>query len=163
MAEEGYKVSLHMYDLSEGLARQLSMSFLKKAIEGICEVAQFLVGLSIPYCILNLPNALQVIRPSKSEQLFGMEWLRCCLIVGAPTISLLLKLQKISKFNCDISQVCALHYLMVAKWRATGDMDFKVNNRLIKWHGESSEPIALTALGASGDLAPDFDVLLGVG
>lgn len=40
-------------------------------------------------------------------------------------------------------------------------MDFKVNNRLIKWHGESSEPIALTARGASGDLAPEFDDLLG--
>lgn len=35
MAEEGHKVSLHVYDLSQGLARQLSMSFLGKAIEGI--------------------------------------------------------------------------------------------------------------------------------
>lgn len=40
-------------------------------------------------------------------------------------------------------------------------MVFKVNNRLIKWHCESPEPIALTALGASGYLAPDFDDLLG--
>ncbi|KAL9431285.1 hypothetical protein AB3S75_026466 [Citrus x aurantiifolia] len=35
MAEESHKVSLHVYDLSQGLARQLSMSFLGKAIEGI--------------------------------------------------------------------------------------------------------------------------------
>ncbi|KAK6141669.1 hypothetical protein DH2020_024590 [Rehmannia glutinosa] len=101
--EEGYKVSLNVYDLSQGLARQLSTTFLGKAIEGIwhtgvvvygyeyyfgagiqsapvgttpygtpitetysllthnCnnfsnEVAQFLVGTSIPDYILNLPN-----------------------------------------------------------------------------------------------------------
>ncbi|KAL5102044.1 hypothetical protein RYX36_006371 [Vicia faba] len=35
MAEEGYRVALSVYDLSQGLARQLSMSFLGKAIEGI--------------------------------------------------------------------------------------------------------------------------------
>ncbi|KAK4849168.1 hypothetical protein QYF36_021693 [Acer negundo] len=35
MVEEGHKVSLHVYDLSQGLARQLSMTFLGKAIEGI--------------------------------------------------------------------------------------------------------------------------------
>jgi hypothetical protein len=35
MAEEGYRVTLNVYDLSQGLARQLSMSFLGKAIEGI--------------------------------------------------------------------------------------------------------------------------------
>ncbi|KAK7395370.1 hypothetical protein VNO78_15922 [Psophocarpus tetragonolobus] len=35
MAEEGHRVTLNVYDLSQGLARQLSMSFLGKAIEGI--------------------------------------------------------------------------------------------------------------------------------
>ncbi|XP_075522136.1 uncharacterized protein LOC142555247 [Primulina tabacum] len=35
MAEESYKVSLHVYDLSQGLARQLSTTFLGKSIEGI--------------------------------------------------------------------------------------------------------------------------------
>ncbi|CBI37318.3 unnamed protein product, partial [Vitis vinifera] len=35
MAEEGHKVSLNVYDLSQGLARQLSMTLLGKAIEGI--------------------------------------------------------------------------------------------------------------------------------
>lgn len=35
MAEEGYKVSLNVYDLSQGLARQMSSSFLGKVIEGI--------------------------------------------------------------------------------------------------------------------------------
>ncbi|GFP94389.1 desumoylating isopeptidase 1 [Phtheirospermum japonicum] len=35
MAEEGHKVSLNVYDLSQGLARQLSTTFLGKAIEGI--------------------------------------------------------------------------------------------------------------------------------
>lgn len=35
MAEEGYRVTLNVYDLSQGLARQLSTSFLGKAIEGI--------------------------------------------------------------------------------------------------------------------------------
>ncbi|CAI9774422.1 unnamed protein product [Fraxinus pennsylvanica] len=119
MAEEGHKVTLNVYDLSQGLARQLSTTFLGKAIEAIwhtgvvvygneyyfgggiqnasagttpygtpirvvdlgvtheigprytaekysllthnCnnfsnEVAQFLVGASIPDYILNLPN-----------------------------------------------------------------------------------------------------------
>ncbi|KAF5746330.1 putative PPPDE thiol peptidase family protein [Tripterygium wilfordii] len=35
MAEEGYKVTLNVYDLSQGLARQLSTTFLGKVIEGI--------------------------------------------------------------------------------------------------------------------------------
>ncbi|KAJ4968977.1 hypothetical protein NE237_015678 [Protea cynaroides] len=35
MAEDGYKVTLNVYDLSQGLARQLSTTFLGKAIEGI--------------------------------------------------------------------------------------------------------------------------------
>lgn len=35
MAEDGYKVSLNVYDLSQGLARQLSTTFLGKAIEGV--------------------------------------------------------------------------------------------------------------------------------
>ncbi|XP_047313314.1 desumoylating isopeptidase 1-like [Impatiens glandulifera] len=35
MAEESYKVTLNVYDLSQGLARQLSTTFLGKAIEGI--------------------------------------------------------------------------------------------------------------------------------
>ncbi|XP_057964000.1 uncharacterized protein LOC131155093 [Malania oleifera] len=35
MAEEGDKVKLNVYDLSQGMARQLSMTFLGKAIEGI--------------------------------------------------------------------------------------------------------------------------------
>ncbi|XP_073301266.1 uncharacterized protein [Primulina huaijiensis] len=35
MTEESYKVSLHVYDLSQGLARQLSTTFLGKSIEGI--------------------------------------------------------------------------------------------------------------------------------
>ncbi|XP_061375326.1 uncharacterized protein LOC133317475 [Gastrolobium bilobum] len=35
MAEEGQRVSLNVYDLSQGLARQISRSFLGKAIEGI--------------------------------------------------------------------------------------------------------------------------------
>ncbi|XAR60977.1 hypothetical protein NMG60_11034543 [Bertholletia excelsa] len=35
MAEEGHKVSLNVYDLSQGLARQVSTTFLGKAIEGI--------------------------------------------------------------------------------------------------------------------------------
>lgn len=35
MAEEGYKVTLNVYDLSQGLARQLSTTFLGKAIEAI--------------------------------------------------------------------------------------------------------------------------------
>ncbi|XP_027350419.1 uncharacterized protein LOC113861656 [Abrus precatorius] len=35
MAEDGHRVTLNVYDLSQGLARQLSTSFLGKAIEGI--------------------------------------------------------------------------------------------------------------------------------
>ncbi|KAJ8899323.1 hypothetical protein K2173_018297 [Erythroxylum novogranatense] len=35
MAEEGHRVTLNVYDLSQGLARQLSMTFLGKVIEGI--------------------------------------------------------------------------------------------------------------------------------
>ncbi|KAG9446893.1 hypothetical protein H6P81_013021 [Aristolochia fimbriata] len=35
MVEEGHEVLLHVYDLSQGLARQLSRSFLGKAIDGI--------------------------------------------------------------------------------------------------------------------------------
>ncbi|CAI9300802.1 unnamed protein product [Lactuca saligna] len=44
MAEEGYKVSLHVYDLSGGLARQLSMSFLGKAIEAIWHTGVVVYG-----------------------------------------------------------------------------------------------------------------------
>ena len=33
--QEGYKVTLNVYDLSNGLARQLSTSFLGKPIEAI--------------------------------------------------------------------------------------------------------------------------------
>lgn len=33
--QDGYKVSLNVYDLSQGLARQLSTTFLGKTIEGI--------------------------------------------------------------------------------------------------------------------------------
>ncbi|KZV46591.1 desumoylating isopeptidase 1, partial [Dorcoceras hygrometricum] len=35
VVQESYKVSLHVYDLSQGLARQLSTTFLGKVIEGI--------------------------------------------------------------------------------------------------------------------------------
>lgn len=35
MAEEGHRVTLNVYDLSQGLARQLSTTFLGKAIEAI--------------------------------------------------------------------------------------------------------------------------------
>ncbi|XP_024394796.1 uncharacterized protein [Physcomitrium patens] len=35
MAQEGWKVELYVYDLSQGLARQLSSQFLGKVIEGI--------------------------------------------------------------------------------------------------------------------------------
>ncbi|KAK1437365.1 hypothetical protein QVD17_03156 [Tagetes erecta] len=44
MAEEGYKVCLHAYDLSGGLARQLSMSFLGKAIEAIWHTGVVVYG-----------------------------------------------------------------------------------------------------------------------
>ncbi|KAI7735667.1 hypothetical protein M8C21_005214 [Ambrosia artemisiifolia] len=44
MAEEGHKVTLHAYDLSGGLARQLSMSFLGKAIEAIWHTGVVVYG-----------------------------------------------------------------------------------------------------------------------
>lgn len=44
MAEEGHKVSLHVYDLSQGLARQLSMSFLGKTIEAIWHTGVVVYG-----------------------------------------------------------------------------------------------------------------------
>ncbi|KAI3526513.1 hypothetical protein L1887_05770 [Cichorium endivia] len=44
MGEEGHKVSLHVYDLSHGLARQLSMSFLGKTIEAIWHTGVVVYG-----------------------------------------------------------------------------------------------------------------------
>lgn len=44
-SQEGCRVTLNVYDLSQGLARQLSMSFLGKAIEGIWWVLLYIVGL----------------------------------------------------------------------------------------------------------------------
>ncbi|KAK9138281.1 hypothetical protein Sjap_008875 [Stephania japonica] len=44
MAEDGYKVSLNVYDLSQGLARQLSSTFLGKAIEGIWHTGVVVYG-----------------------------------------------------------------------------------------------------------------------
>ncbi|XP_078427811.1 PPPDE putative thiol peptidase family protein [Wolffia australiana] len=44
MAEDGYKVSLNVYDLSQGLARQLSTSFLGKAIDGIWHTGVVVYG-----------------------------------------------------------------------------------------------------------------------
>ncbi|XP_077249492.1 uncharacterized protein LOC143889178 [Tasmannia lanceolata] len=44
MAEDGYKVSLHVYDLSQGLARQLSTTFLGKAIEAIWHTGVVVYG-----------------------------------------------------------------------------------------------------------------------
>ncbi|XP_052187636.1 uncharacterized protein LOC127798239 [Diospyros lotus] len=44
MAEEGHKVSLNVYDLSQGLARQLSTTFLGKAIEGIWHTGVVVYG-----------------------------------------------------------------------------------------------------------------------
>ncbi|KAL5702698.1 hypothetical protein ACHQM5_027878 [Ranunculus cassubicifolius] len=44
MAEDGQKVSLHIYDLSQGLARQLSTTFLGKAIEGIWHTGVVVYG-----------------------------------------------------------------------------------------------------------------------
>ncbi|KAL5562093.1 hypothetical protein UlMin_031840 [Ulmus minor] len=44
MAEEGYRVTLNVYDLSQGLARQLSTSFLGKAIEGIWHTGVVVYG-----------------------------------------------------------------------------------------------------------------------
>ncbi|KAK4344671.1 hypothetical protein RND71_034847 [Anisodus tanguticus] len=44
MAEDGHKVSLNVYDLSQGLARQLSTTFLGKAIEGIWHTGVVVYG-----------------------------------------------------------------------------------------------------------------------
>ncbi|OMP06345.1 hypothetical protein COLO4_08179 [Corchorus olitorius] len=44
MAEEGHKVALYVYDLSQGLARQLSMTFLGKVIEGIWHTGVVVYG-----------------------------------------------------------------------------------------------------------------------
>ncbi|KAJ0963688.1 hypothetical protein J5N97_028810 [Dioscorea zingiberensis] len=44
MAEEGHKVTLNVYDLSQGLARQLSMSFLGKSIEAIWHTGVVVYG-----------------------------------------------------------------------------------------------------------------------
>ncbi|KDP26396.1 hypothetical protein JCGZ_17554 [Jatropha curcas] len=44
MAEEGHKVTLNVYDLSQGLARHLSTTFLGKAIEGIWHTGVVVYG-----------------------------------------------------------------------------------------------------------------------
>ncbi|GMP90407.1 hypothetical protein CsSME_00041554 [Camellia sinensis var. sinensis] len=44
MEEEGHKVSLNVYDLSQGLARQLSTTFLGKAIEAIWHTGVVVYG-----------------------------------------------------------------------------------------------------------------------
>ncbi|KAL0419658.1 UNVERIFIED_CONTAM: Desumoylating isopeptidase 1 [Sesamum radiatum] len=44
MTEEGYKVALNVYDLSQGLARQLSTTFLGKPIEGIWHTGVVVYG-----------------------------------------------------------------------------------------------------------------------
>ncbi|MCL7046559.1 hypothetical protein MKW94_012582 [Papaver nudicaule] len=44
MAEEGQKVTLNVYDLSQGLARQLSTTFLGRAIEGIWHTGVVVFG-----------------------------------------------------------------------------------------------------------------------
>ncbi|VFQ69688.1 unnamed protein product [Cuscuta campestris] len=44
MAEDGHKVSLHVYDLSQGLARQMSAAFLGKTIEGIWHTGVVVYG-----------------------------------------------------------------------------------------------------------------------
>uniref|UniRef100_A0A7N0UGS9 PPPDE domain-containing protein n=1 Tax=Kalanchoe fedtschenkoi TaxID=63787 RepID=A0A7N0UGS9_KALFE len=44
MAEDGYKVLLNVYDLSQGLARQLSTTFLGKAIEAIWHTGVVVYG-----------------------------------------------------------------------------------------------------------------------
>ncbi|CAA6655316.1 unnamed protein product [Spirodela intermedia] len=44
MAEDGHKVSLNVYDLSQGLARQLSSSFLGKVIDGIWHTGVVVYG-----------------------------------------------------------------------------------------------------------------------
>ncbi|KAL8208411.1 hypothetical protein R6Q57_007823 [Mikania cordata] len=45
MAEEGQKVSLHVYDLSQGLAKQVSTSLLGKPIEGIWHTGIVVFGI----------------------------------------------------------------------------------------------------------------------
>ncbi|KAG1359717.1 desumoylating isopeptidase 1 [Cocos nucifera] len=44
MAEDGHRVTLNVYDLSQGLARQLSMTFLGKAIEAIWHTGVVVYG-----------------------------------------------------------------------------------------------------------------------
>lgn len=44
MADEGHKVTLNVYDLSQGLAQQLSTTFLGKAIEGIWHTGVVVYG-----------------------------------------------------------------------------------------------------------------------
>ncbi|KAF2296439.1 hypothetical protein GH714_037987 [Hevea brasiliensis] len=44
MAEEGHRVTLNVYDLSQGLARQLSTTFLGKAVEGIWHTGVVVYG-----------------------------------------------------------------------------------------------------------------------
>ncbi|KAG6497573.1 desumoylating isopeptidase 1-like [Zingiber officinale] len=44
MAEDGFKVKLHIYDLSQGLARQLSTTFLGKAIEAVWHTGLVVYG-----------------------------------------------------------------------------------------------------------------------
>lgn len=44
MAEESHKVSLNVYDLSQGLARQLSTTFLGKVIEGVWHTGVVVYG-----------------------------------------------------------------------------------------------------------------------
>lgn len=44
MAEDGHRVTLNIYDLSQGLARQLSMSFLGKVIEAIWHTGVVVYG-----------------------------------------------------------------------------------------------------------------------
>lgn len=44
MGEEGHRVTLNIYDLSQGLARQLSTSFLGKAIEAIWHTGVVVYG-----------------------------------------------------------------------------------------------------------------------
>lgn len=44
MAEDGHKVTLNVYDLSQGLARQLSTTFLGKAIEAIWHTGVVVYG-----------------------------------------------------------------------------------------------------------------------
>ncbi|XP_015697192.1 desumoylating isopeptidase 1-like isoform X2 [Oryza brachyantha] len=44
MAEDGYPVKLHIYDLSQGMARQLSTTILGKAIEAIWHTGMVVYG-----------------------------------------------------------------------------------------------------------------------